>query len=92
MSKYAISALVAGGLFALSHTPAEASDWAEKISLCAEAVDAEGLAEVDNYRVRFSSGASRKLTIELIPLEGGEKLTAECRMSRGKVTKVSMKA
>lgn len=91
MSKFATSALVAGGLFALSFTPA-AADWGEKISLCAEAVEAEGLAEVDNYRVRFSSGASRKLTIELIPLDGGEKLTAECRMSRGKVTEVSMKA
>ena len=91
MSKSVIASLVAGGLIVLASAPASAADWSEKISLCAAAVEAEGLAEVENYRVKFSSGASRKLTIKLIPNEDGETLTAECRMRRGEVSSVTLK-
>lgn len=91
MSKSVIASLVAGSLAVLASAPAGATDWSEKINMCAQAVEAEGLAEVENYRVKFSSGASRKLTIKLIPAEQGETLTAECRLRRGEVSSVTMK-
>ena len=86
-----VVSLIVGGLAAFAITPAFA-DWGEKISLCAAAVQEEGLADVENYRVKFAGGASRKVSIELIPNDGGETLEAECRIRRGEVSSVELKA
>ena len=92
MSKVQVVSMIAGGLAVFAAAPAFAADWSEKISLCAEAVQEQGLAEVENYRVKFAKGASRKLTIELIPNDGGETLEAECRIRRGAVSSVELNA
>lgn len=92
MPKYRVVSMIAGGLALVATAPAFAADWSEKINLCAAAVQDEGLAEIENYRVKFAGGASRKLTIELIPNDGGETLEAECRIRRGEVSSVELKA
>lgn len=92
MLKNLAAILAAGSIAAVASTAVFAADWSEKISLCAAAVQAEGLAEVEDYRVKFAGGASRKLTIELIPNDGGETLEAVCRIRRGEVSSVELKA
>ena len=92
MANNRILSIFVGGLAVLAAGPAMAADWSEKIQQCAAAVQDEGLAEVENYRVKFAGGASRRVTIELIPLQGGDTLEAECRMRRGEVSSVELKA
>lgn len=92
MLKKQVVSIIIGGLAAFAVTPGFAADWGKKIDLCAAAVEKEGLADVENYSVKFANGASRKLTIKLIPNEGGETLEAVCRMRRGEVSSVELKA
>lgn len=85
----------AGALVAFMSPPASAATLAEEIALCAAAADAEGLAPAGDYRPKFvdsRGGAAKRVTIELIPYDGGEVLTAECRMRRGEVLEVALKA
>ena len=91
MTKTILAGAVAGAV-ALATFPAAAAGWSEKIDQCAAAVEAEGLATVSDYDVEFVSGASRTLRIELTPNAGGDSLVAECKISRGKVSEVSVEA
>lgn len=92
MARNRVVSMIIGGVAAVAAAPVLAADWSEKIDLCAAAVQAEGLAEVENYRVKFAGGASRKVMIELIPDNGGDTLEAECRIRRGEVSSVELKA
>ncbi len=92
MAKNRVLSMFVGSLALCAAAPALANDWSEKIQLCAAAVQDEGLAEIENYRVKFAGGASRRVTIELIPNDEGEKLEAECRLRRGEVSSVELKA
>lgn len=92
MPKNRVLSMIIGGVAAFAAAPALSADWSEKMDLCAAAVEKEGLAEVENYSVKFAGGASRKLTIKLIPNGEGEALEAECRMRRGEVSSVELKA
>ncbi len=79
----------------LAVLPAGAMNWSEKVDLCAAAVEAEGLATVSDYRVKFVSaggGATKRLQIKLTPNAGGDTLIAECKIRRGEVTEVNLKA
>lgn len=81
------------GAVAVAAGPAGATNWNEQINLCAAAVDAEGLANVSDYNVKFGGAAgSKRLEIKLIPNAGGDTLIAECRIRRGEVTSVTLKA
>ncbi len=81
------------GAVAVAATPAGATNWSEKVDLCAAAVEAEGLAKVSDYAVKFGSAtSSRRLEIKLIPNAGGDTLIAECRIRRSEVTAVTLKA
>lgn len=94
MYKNLIASLVAGAL-ALSAVPAGATDWNEKLDLCAQAVDAQGLAVVSNYKVKFVSaggGATKRLQLRLISQDGSENLTAECKFRRGELSEVTLKS
>ena len=92
MPRNRVVSMIIGGVAVAAAAPAFAADWSEKIDLCAAAVQAEGLAEVENYSIKFAGGASRKVTIELVPNNGGDKLEAECRIRRGEVSSVELKA
>lgn len=87
--------LLAGGLTALMSLPASAATPAEEVALCAAAADAEGLAPASGYRPKFidsRGGALKRVTIELVPYDRGDVLTAECRIRRGEVVEVALKA
>jgi hypothetical protein len=84
-----VLALVAAG------TPALATDRDDQVTLCASALDAQGLAKAEDYRARFvkAKGAVvQTIVVKLIPNAGGESLTAECLIKRGEVTEATIKA
>lgn len=91
MTKMILTGAVASA-FALVALPAGAADWGKKMDMCAAAVEAEGLADVSEYDVKFVSGSSRRLNIELVPEAGGDSLVAECKISRGKISDVTVQA
>lgn len=91
MLKTVMTSVVAGAALIVA-APAYAVDWNQKMDLCAAAVDAEGLAKVTDHNIKFVSGSSRKLTIKLLPKAGGDSLIAECKIRRGEVTEVGLKA
>ena len=88
--------LAAAAALSFAAFPAHAgSEWSERVDLCAEALGAEGLVNVDDYRVRFSSGgggATKKVTVKLLPKNGGDKLSAECKIRRGEVVSAELQA
>ena len=92
MNKKIAMSLVFGAV-AITAVPANATNWGQQVDLCAAAVDAEGLANVSDYDVKFGGAAgSKRLEIKLIPNAGGDTLIAECRIRRGEVTSVTLKA
>jgi len=91
MTKNIFMGLVSAAV-AVAALPAHATDWNKQLDLCAAAVEAEGLANVSDYQVKFSGGSAKRFVIKLIPSEGGETLVAECTVSRGQVKTVKLKA
>lgn len=91
IKKLALTAVF--GAVAITAAPAGATDWSAQVDLCAAAVEAEGLADVNEYDVKFGGAATAKrLDIKLIPNAGGDTLIAQCRIRRGEVTSVKLKA
>ena len=84
---------VFGAIAMTAVAPASANNWSEKVDLCAAAVQENELANIADYDVKFGNATtSRRLEIKLIPNAGGKTLIAECRMRRGEVTAVALKA
>lgn len=86
---------VAASALALSIAPAFAAGTSDQITLCASALETQGLAPVDSFKTEFVSvkGASlRTVTMKLIPLAGGAEQVAECQIKRGKVVGAEIKA
>lgn len=83
-----------GGFFAASS--AGATNWTENVALCAAALDAQGIAAADQYQPKIktvSDGATKRVTVKMTPLlDGAEVIIAECKIRRGKVVDVSVKA
>ncbi len=80
---------------ALAAFPANATSVSDQMELCAAAIDAQELAVVSDYRVKFistSGGAAKRLSVELIPYADGDVLRAECKIRRGKVQEVALKS
>ncbi len=91
MLKYIVPA---AGFFALATTGAQASEWNERVDICAAAIEEQGLADMDNYRVDFVSGSGgsvKRVVVRLIPTADGERMTAQCRIKRGKLVDVELK-
>ncbi|NOX82736.1 MAG: hypothetical protein GXP06_07090 [Alphaproteobacteria bacterium] len=75
--------------------PAHAASISEQVNLCAEAINAQELAVVSDYRVKFirtTGGSAKRLSLELIPHADGEVLRAECKVRRGKVVEVALQS
>jgi len=80
-------------IFALAAFPANATTVSDQINLCAAAIDAEELAVISDYRVKFvsaSGGGAKRVSVDLIPVAEGEVLRAECKIRRGKVQEVAL--
>lgn len=82
-------------IFALP-TAAFAADADGEVALCAAAADAEGIAAIDDYRAKFlksKGGAVKTVTILLVPAVGDDaSITAQCKIKRGEVIDVAVKA
>lgn len=93
MKNLLISAAAATAV--LTVAPAYAVGTTEQISMCASALEEQGLAPANVFKQEFVSikGASlRTVTMKLIPLSGGEVQLAECQIKRGKVIGAAIKA
>ena len=88
------AALIALPVFAAS--TANAASTQEQIAMCADALDERGVAARGDYKPRFKSisgGGAKKLVLEMEPtVEGDESVVAVCKIKRGKVTEVMVKA
>lgn len=76
-------------------SPAFAASSSKQVEMCAAALVSNGsTAEVD-YRAKFKKsrgGATKTITIDLVPTSGGEKLTGICKIKGGKVVEAGIKA
>lgn len=94
MSKKILAAATIAAFAAIA-APAHAEDWNAAIDLCTAAIDAEGAVSTEDYRVKFVSaggGATKRLNLKLIPIADGETIKAECKVRRGEVTGLDLKA
>ena len=75
---------------------ANAASTQDQIVMCADALDERGVAARGDYTPRFKSisgGGAKKLVLEMEPnAEDGESVVAVCKIKRGKVTEVMVKA
>ena len=89
LTAFAASALV------LAAAPAFAGERESQVSLCASALDAQGLAKQDDYRAKFvkaKGGAAQTVTIKLIPNAEGPTMTAECLIKKGEVAEAAIQS
>jgi hypothetical protein len=89
LTAFAASALV------LSAAPAFAGEREDQVTLCASAIDAQGLAKTGDYRAKFvkaKGGAAQTVTIKLIPNAEGPTMTAECLIKKGEVTEAAIQS
>ena len=94
MKLFATSALIAAAsVFATAATAASTS---EQLAMCAAELESRGVASSDDYRPEFkgiSGGGTKKLTLKMKPIsDGKEPVTATCKIKRGQVTDVVVKA
>lgn len=92
--KALLTALAASALV-LSAAPAFAGEREDQVTLCASAIDAQGLAKQGDYRAKFvkaKGGAVQTVTIKLIPTAEGASLTAECLIKKGEVTEAAIQS
>ncbi len=79
---------------AFSAAPAFAST-DRQVQLCAAALSQAGVAPADSFRAKFlkaRGGAVQTVTVRLIPISGGEGMTAECKIKAGEVIDAGLKA
>ena len=84
------AAILAGSVL----TPAQATDWSSHLELCAAAISDAGIANSEDYKVKFISGgggATKRVLVKLISKNDGEDITAECRIRRGEVSDIDVK-
>lgn len=83
-----------GGLLLAIAAPALAGTWDEAKAVCADAIAAEaGLADgaYDARLEKVRDGATKRLTVKLTPADGAA-VIGECRIKRGEVVEVALKA
>ena len=92
MRKQVIGAAIAAA-FVLS--PALAGPWDAEKAICADAIAAEAGVDSADYEATLKSardGGVKRLTVSLAPADGGALILGECRISRGEVKSVEIKA
>ncbi len=77
--------------FTFAGASAQAESWNEKIEMCAEAAEAEGLIDLSDYQPEFDGGTTRRMSLTFYPIaqgDAGDSVEIECRISRGRVVSV----
>ena len=76
-------------------SPAFAASAGEQVEMCAAALTSNGSAPEVDYRAKFKKsrgGSTKTVTIDLLPMSGGEKLTGVCKIKGGEVIEARVKA
>ena len=86
-------ATAAAACFVFAGTTAYAGDWGEKIEMCADAAEAEGLVDLSRYEAEFDGGNSRRMSVVFYPIAQGDAgeddvIEVECKIARGRVVSV----
>ena len=84
----------AASAVALSIAPAHATSSSDQISLCKSAVEVQGLAPADAFKLRFvniKGAALKTVTFKASPITGGEDQIVECRIRGGNVIEAAVK-
>jgi len=94
LTAFAASALVlaAAPVFV---TPAYAGEREDQVTLCASALEAQGLAKAGDYRAKFvkaKGGAAQTVTIKLISNTDGPTMTGECLIKKGEVATATIQS
>lgn len=92
MNKIVASCLASLAVFAFSSANAKSSK--QQVEMCAGALASNGSTAAAEYRAKFKKsrgGSVKTLTIDLVPLSGGEKLTGICKIKGGKITEAAIK-
>lgn len=90
MSLKLIAPFAAIALFAGANAHAES--WGEKIQMCADAAEDEGLVDLSDYRPEFDGGSSRRVSLVFTPRRAGDVVEIECRIARGRVVSVDVRS
>ncbi len=95
MIKNLIFSVVATGVLGAT-TSAGATNWTENVALCAAALDEQGIASSQTYRPKLQNvrdGSTKRVTVKMTSTaDGAEPIIAECKIRRGEVVDVSVKA
>ncbi|MEO0398582.1 MAG: hypothetical protein AAF224_04065 [Pseudomonadota bacterium] len=93
MKKAIVIAALASGLVVAGPASAGTSD---QIAMCLAALDEGGEVNTSDYEPRFKGvrgGGLKRLSLELAPVvDGGDTLEAECKIRRGEVVDIEVKA
>ncbi len=87
--------IAATSLLVLAAPPAFAGERENQVSLCASALETQGLAPADSFRAKFvkaKGGAVQKIVIKLISLGDSPSVDAECLIKGGEVTSAAIKS
>ncbi|MEZ5920543.1 MAG: hypothetical protein R3C60_04240 [Parvularculaceae bacterium] len=79
----------------LSANPAFAGERDDQVTMCASALEAQGLTNGGDYLARFEKARGslvQTLTVKLIPTAGGDTLTGVCKIKKGEVQSAEIKA
>ncbi len=75
--------------------PAFAQSANDQATMCADALEAEGLAPGDDFSSRFiksKGGSVKTVTVKLVPYSGGDTVEGVCKIKRGEVLSAEVKA
>ncbi|MEL7487173.1 MAG: hypothetical protein AAGJ87_08160 [Pseudomonadota bacterium] len=93
MKNVVLAAVFSASLFAAGAASASTKD---QINQCAAELDARGVASANDYRAKFKGvrgGGTKHVTLKMVANEKGkEDMIATCKIKRGEVIDVSVKA
>ncbi len=78
----------AAAALAFAGATAHAESWNDKIEMCAEAAEDEGLIDLSEYEPEFDGGTSRRMSLVMTPVRDGDVVEIECKIARGRVVSV----
>jgi hypothetical protein len=70
--------------------PVAAANWGEKMEMCAEAAEAEGIVDLAEFEPEFDGASSRRVSLIFNSPRADEEIVVECRIARGQVVSVDL--
>lgn len=62
----------------------------DQVTQCKTYIIESGDVSLETHKLDFKTATSRKITLKITPLDGGESFTASCKLKRGKVVTASL--